>query len=157
MERVNVIAERGALDADDPPGFRAAMLRLGPRLGAERTGVSVYELPPGEALCPYHYEHGEEEWLVVLAGRPTVRHPAGRDVLEPFDAVFFPRGPAGAHQVLNEGGEPATVLMFSDVVHPAATVYPDSDKIGIWTGGDRSDDLIVRRASGVDYFDGESR
>jgi hypothetical protein len=44
--------------------------------------------------------------------------------------------------------------MFSDVRHPAATVYPDSDKIGIWTGN-KADDILVRRESGVSYYDGE--
>jgi hypothetical protein len=34
------------------------------------------------------------------------------------------------------------------------TVYPDSDKIGVWTGN-KEDDLMARRSSGVDYFDGE--
>ena len=53
------------------------MLRFGPQVGATRTGTSVYELPPGQAICPYHYEYGEEEWLLVLVGRPTLRTPAG--------------------------------------------------------------------------------
>jgi hypothetical protein len=34
------------------------------------------------------------------------------------------------------------------------SVYPDSDKIGVWTRG-KTDDVIVRRSSGVEYFDGE--
>ena len=34
--------------------------------------------------------------------------------------------------------------MYSTVKHPAATVYPDSDKIAIWTGN-RDDDVIVPR------------
>ena len=34
----------------------------------------------------------------------------------------------------NETDEPVRVLMYSTVKDPAATVYPDSDKIGIWTG-----------------------
>ena len=50
------------------------------------TGASVYELPPGQAICPYHYEYGEEEWLLVLDGRPTLRHPEGTDQLDPWDA-----------------------------------------------------------------------
>jgi hypothetical protein len=45
--------------------------------------------------------------------------------------------------------------MFSSVTYPAVTVYPDSDKIGVYTGGDRSDDVIVRRSAGLDYYDGE--
>jgi hypothetical protein len=44
--------------------------------------------------------------------------------------------------------------MFSTVVELTATVYPDSDKIGIWTG-DPETDVMVRRASAVDYYDGE--
>ena len=143
-----------AYDADDPAGFRAGRARLGARLGAERTGATVWELPPGQAICPYHYEYAEEEWLLVLSGRPTVRHPDGAEELEPWDVVLFPTGPDGAHQVRNDGDEPARVLMFSTVMHPAATVYPDSDKIAVWTGN-RADDVIVERSSGVDYFKGE--
>lgn len=155
MDRINIAAEPSATDPDDPPGFRAAMLRLGTRLGAKKTGISVYDLPPGEALCPYHYEHGEEEWLLVLEGRPSVRHPAGTDELAKWDAVFFPPGAAGAHQIRNDSDAPVRVLMFSDVVVPTATTYPDSDKIGIWTGN-RDEDVMVRRSSKVDYWDGES-
>jgi hypothetical protein len=39
---------------------------------------------------------------------------------------------------------------------PAITVYPDSDKIGAWTGND-DDDVLVHKASKVDYFSGEPR
>jgi hypothetical protein len=44
--------------------------------------------------------------------------------------------------------------MFSEVNYPTATVYPDSDKIAVWTGNE-DDDRIVRRDSGVDYWEGE--
>jgi uncharacterized cupin superfamily protein len=156
MHRVNIATPEFQYDDEDPDGFRAGLMRLGKVLGVpQRTGISVYELPPGQAVCPYHYEWGEEEWLLVLEGRPTLRHPEGEDALEPWDVAFFPRGPEGAHQIRNDTQETARILMFSDVVHPAATVYPDSDKIGVWTGGDRSDDIMVRRSSGVEYYDGE--
>ena len=91
----------------------------------------------------------------MLAGQPTLRHAEGSDQLAPWDAVCFPPGPAGAHQVLNETDRPVRVLMYSTVKHPAATVYPDSDKIAVWTGN-RDDDTIVHRSSGVDYWSGES-
>jgi uncharacterized cupin superfamily protein len=114
----------------------------------------VYELPPGQALCPYHYEYGEEEWLLVLEGRPTLRHPEGTDRLERWDLVFFPSGPDGAHRVQNDTDEPVRIMMYSSVTTPAATVYPDSDKIAIWTGND-ADSVLVPRSSAVSYFDGE--
>ena len=62
---------------EDPEGFRSGQARLGPSLGARRTGVSVYELPPRQAVCPYHYEYGEEEWVLVLQGHPVLRTPEG--------------------------------------------------------------------------------
>jgi uncharacterized cupin superfamily protein len=155
MRKVNIAAPEFEVDPRDPPGFRARMFRFGPLLEAKQMGTSVYELPPGEAICPYHYEYAEEEWLIVLSGRPSVRHPDGTDELEPWDVVLFGTGPEGAHQVRNDSDEPARVLMFSTVMTPAATVYPDSDKIAVWTGN-REDDVIVRRESGVDYFDRES-
>ena len=156
MKRVNIAAPTFEYDGDDPHGFRAGMLRLGPLLGGAKLGMSVYELPPGQAICPYHYEYGEEEWLLVLEGRPTLRHPEGSDELEPWDVACFPPGPAGAHGVRNGTDTTVRILMASTVTHPAATVYPDSDKIGIWTGN-REDDLIALRSSGVDYFVGEAQ
>jgi uncharacterized cupin superfamily protein len=156
MKRINIAAPQFAYDEEDPEGFRSGQSRLGKLLGGpEESGITVYELPPGQAVCPYHYEVGEEEWLLVLAGNPILRHPEGSDQLEPWDAVFFEKGAAGAHGIRNETEETARVLMFSTVVTPTATVYPDSDKVGIWTG-DPATDLMVRRESGVDYFDGEA-
>ena len=89
-----------------------------------------------------------------VAGRPTVRDPEGSHRLEPWDLVLFPTGPEGAHRVQNDTEEPARVLMYSTVTYPAATVYPDSDKIAVWTGN-RDDDLITRRSSGVSYYEDE--
>jgi uncharacterized cupin superfamily protein len=154
VRRVNISRPTFEYDADDPDGFRCGMFRFGPTLGAGETGATVYELPPGQTICPYHYEYGEEEWLLVLSGVPTLRHPNGDDQLEPWDVVCFPPGPDGAHSVRNETDETVRVLMFSTVNHPAVTVYPDSDKIGIWTGN-KDDDLIAPRSSGVDYYTGE--
>ena len=155
MRRINLSDPSFTYDADDPEGFRSGMLRVGPLVGGAAVGASVYELPPGQALCPYHYEYGEEEWLLVLEGRPTLRRPEGTEQLRPWDVTCFPSGPDGAHGVRNETGETVRVLMFSEVRHPCATVYPDSDKMGVWPGN-REDNLIVRRSSGVDYFDGET-
>ena len=153
MRRVSLSNPQFTYDDADPQGFRSGMFRVGGDLGAQDTGTTLYELPAGQAVCPYHYEHGEEEWALVLEGRPTLRTPQGTAQLEPLDIVFFPKGPDGAHQIRNDTDAPARVLMWSSVVYPTVTVYPDSDKIGVWTRG--VDDVIVRRSSGVEYFEGE--
>jgi uncharacterized cupin superfamily protein len=142
-------------DPEDPEGFRARMSRFGAELGAKQTGTSLYEIPPGQAICPYHYEYGEEEWVLALEGRPSVRTPEGTEQLEPLDVVFFPMGPEGAHQIRNDTDEPARVLMWSTVIVPTATAYPDSGKVAVWTG-DKSEDLMVERRHSVDYFHGET-
>ncbi len=155
MRRVSLARPELDFDADDPEGFRAGIMRCGPVLGASATGASFYELAPGQAVCPYHYEHAEEEWVLVLSGTPSVRGPDGVESLTPLDLVFFPKGRDGAHQVRNDSDVPASLLMFSEVVYPAVTSYPDSGKVGVYTG-DRDEDLIVRRSSAVDYYDGEA-
>jgi uncharacterized cupin superfamily protein len=156
MRRFNLRAAEFEYDDGDPEGYRSGMVRPGPLLGAAETGVSVYEIPAGQSICPYHYEWAEEEWLLVLEGSPTLRDPDGEQELEAGDVVFFPIGPDGAHKVSNRGDATTRVVMFSTIKHPAVSVYPDGGKIGIWTGGDRSDDVIVRRESSVGYYDRES-
>jgi uncharacterized cupin superfamily protein len=155
MKRINLASTEYVFDPDDPAGFRSGMLRTGAALGAIRTGASGYVLPPGQAICPYHYEYGEEEWLLVLSGAPTLRHPDGNDALAPFDLVHFPEGPAGAHLVRNDTADEVRVVMFSTRSTPAVAVYPDSGKIGVWTGN-VEDDVLARRPGNVDYWDGEA-
>ena len=154
MRRVNISDPPFSYDATDIEGFRAGLFR--PGFGAQRCGVSVYEVPPGQSICPYHYEYGEEEWLLVLDGRPLLRTPEGTERLERSDLVFFPIGPDGAHKVTNDTESVVRVVMWSNVMKPHATAYPDSGKVGVQTGFE-GEDLVVRRSSGVDYFDGEER
>ncbi|HEX2104554.1 MAG TPA: cupin domain-containing protein [Solirubrobacteraceae bacterium] len=154
MRRFNLHTADLEADPTDPDGYRATERRLHPEIGASMMAGRLYELPPGQSNCPYHYELGDEEWLIVLAGVLTVRHPGGEDELEPGDVVCFRAGPEGAHKLTNRGAEPVRMLIVSTRNMPAVAVYPDSDKIGVFTEG-RTDDIMVRREAGVDYWDGE--
>jgi uncharacterized cupin superfamily protein len=149
-EVVNIYDVVADGDAADPAGYRARMARFGPRIGAEQLGGSVYELDPGESVCPYHYEYPEEEWLIVLAGRPTLRDPEGEHELDLGDVVCFPEGPDGAHKVTNDSDELVRILMLSTKAKTAVAVYPDSGKVGVWPLG-----KLFRLADEVDYWDGE--
>lgn len=146
---VNATSVEVGADKDDPPGFQTRYRHLGPLLGGELLGGTVYEFGPGERTSPYHYEIGNEECLLVLAGTPTLRHPDGRDVLEVGDMVVFPEGEEGAHQLINESGVLARVLILSSMRTPNGCVYPDSGKVSTFAG-------VFRTASAVDYWDGES-
>lgn len=158
MKPVNVFTIPTETDPEDPPGYRAGAVKLAPRIGAAQIGGSVYDLAPGESVCPYHFEFGAEEWLVVLRGRPTLRRAAGpgelREMLQPGDTVCFPPGPSGAHKVTNVTEDAVRILMLSTLPEVDVSYYPDSQKFGVWPGsGVRG--FLVRREGEVDYYDGE--
>ena len=147
---VNAFGVAAEVDPEDPPGYRARAVRVGPLLEAEMLGASVYELDPGESICPYHYEWGNEEWLLVLLGRPALRHPGGEETVDPGDLICVPEGPEGAHKLTNRTEETVRLIIFSTMHEPATAVYPDSGKIGVWPPG-----KFFREADAVDYWDGE--
>lgn len=135
-------------------GLRAA--ELGRRPGDDLIYGSLYELPPGGKSFPYHFHYGEEELLIVLAGRPTLRAPDGEQELRAGDCVSFPVGPQGAHLLHNGANEPARFVIFSSASNPEVAVYPDSAKFGFWAGGpDDHVDMFVRSDAKVDYWEGE--
>jgi uncharacterized cupin superfamily protein len=147
---VNLFDLELAKDEEDAPGYELSYARVGPLVGAEKLGLSLYELAPGQSICPYHYETGEEEWLIVLVGQPTLRTPDGEHELRPWDTAFFPAGEDGAHKVTNRTEETVRVAIWSNRVNPNTSVYPDSQKVGAWPPG-----KLFRIADAVDYFDGE--
>ena len=122
-------------------------------VGSKGTAMYIYDLAPGQASSPYHYEYAEE-WLLVVDGAVVLRTTDGEQALQRGDLVCFPPGPAGAHKVMNRSNAPARTLMFSSARVPAVSVYPDSDKIGVWAG-DEANELIFRRSSAVPWADGE--
>ena len=155
MRRFNLFAASYDYPADQPEGYRRGHARVGEAIGSRRIGGTVYELPPGESAWPYHYELGDEEWLIVLDGRVAVRTPEGEEELERGDVVCFREGPEGAHKMVNRTSEIARVLMLATCRAPAVAVYPDSDKVGVFSE-DPGASVMVRRTSAVDYWDGEA-
>jgi len=156
VSAANVFSDGCEFDEADPAGYRSGVARVGEAAGGCSLAVKVFELPPGQAVCPYHYEY-EEEWLVVLDGEVEVRTLGGESRLFRGGLLCFAPGPSGAHKVSNHGEATARVLMFSSAREPAVAVYPDSDKLGVWPGN-ADDNVMLRRADGgVDYWDGERR
>ena len=121
-------------------------------LGSKDLLMFIYDIGPGASSSPYHYEY-DEEWLLVVEGTVAVRTPDGEQTLERGDIVRFPAGPDGAHKVMNRSDAPARTLLFSSVRGLAVSVYPDSDTIGVWAGGD--DDVVFRRDTAVPWAYGE--
>jgi uncharacterized cupin superfamily protein len=148
-------------DFDEPrtqEGFRANRARLSRQAGAERLGLSLWEVPPGQAAYPYHAHLTEEEIVVVLDGTPSLRTPDGWRDLEQGEVVAFLRGEGGAHQIVNRTDETVRFLAFSPSGEPDIILQLDSGKVGAVErrpdgGGMR---LWFRREDERDYYDGES-
>ena len=144
-------------DAEPGAGFFHRRARIGRSAGAEHLGASLFELPPGTAPFPYHAHYGNEEMVLVLRGRPSLRTPEGWRELEEGEVVAFPRGEQGAHQVANFGEQDARVLIVSEMNGPDVVRYPDSNTVGAYErrpdgGGIR---LVFRAGDAVDYYEGE--
>jgi uncharacterized cupin superfamily protein len=140
-------------DDNDPPGYACSAIRVGKHIGAVRVGMSIYDLPRGQSICPYHFEWTDEEWLIVIAGSPTLRTPEGERVLESGDTVCFPEGPDGAHAVRNNTDGSVRVAILSTKSAVGVAEYPDSDKIGLWPGDGTH--RMLGRTPDLDYWDGE--
>jgi len=143
-------------DREAPEGFRAERALLGRQVGAQRLGLSLWQLPPGEAAYPYHFHLADEELIVVLEGRPSLRTPAGWRALEEGEVVSFPTGERGAHQLANWGAGRVRFLAFSPSGHVDVVVYPDAGKLA---AAERTPDGFSMRVAipeqPADYWEGE--
>jgi uncharacterized cupin superfamily protein len=141
----------------DYPGFHCKRARLSRQAGSERLGLSLWELPAGEAAYPYHFHYTEEELVVVLDGAPSLRTPDGWRELGQGEVVAFPRGEHGGHQLVNRTADTVRFLSFSTNGEPDVVIYPDSGKLGAFERLPDGDGLraLFRLSDAVDYLDGE--
>jgi uncharacterized cupin superfamily protein len=122
--------------ADGPAGRSWSMRSLGGDAGADRTGMTVYEVEPGNATWPYHFELTDEEWMFVIDGEVTLRTPDGERAMRTGDVACFPLGAAGAHEVRNDGDAVARFALTSTrTSRGGGAVYPDSGKVLVYAPG----------------------
>jgi uncharacterized cupin superfamily protein len=114
-KRPNLFDPDWEFEAEQGDGVARAA-RLGHQAGGERIGATLYELEQGAIASPLHFHHGSEEMLFVLAGEPSLRTgESGEEerVLAIGEALRFPPGREGTHQILNRAAAPARVLVCS--------------------------------------------
>jgi len=117
-------------------GKAKRLVGSGPLLGA-----SLYELERGNFMI-FHYHHGSEELLLVLRGRPTLRTLEGERQLEEGEAVHFPPGPEGAHEIRNDSDEAIRYVVAGTRVSPEVVEYPDLKQL---TAQSRHDSMLGQR------------
>ena len=68
----------GDLDnSTEREGWNVRAAKVGEYIGGELIGAGLYEAQPGNKVWPYHTHHANEEWLLVVRGRPPP-HARGR-------------------------------------------------------------------------------
>ena len=136
--------------------------QLSEAAGGDGLGCSLYELPPGERSWPYHYHTANEEALYVLSGEGTLRLDGDEHPLRPGEYAAFSADASGAHRVVNDGDAVLRYLVVSTMREPDVTVYPDSEKFGVYVGSppggreSRSLEGYYRIDDDVDYWEGEN-
>jgi uncharacterized cupin superfamily protein len=138
------------------PGFNCRRARLGRQAGSEKLGMSLWEVPPGEAAYPFHFHLAEEEIIVLLEGAPSLRTPDGWREMVAGEVACFRVGEKGAHQIVNRTDQAVRFLAFSNQ-QPDIVVRPDSNSIGIVERRPEGGGLSrhFRDGDAVGYFDGE--
>ncbi len=142
--------------------FAARRKKLTQRAGGHRLGASLYEVPPGKTAFPRHYHLANEEAIFVLEGRGTMRlgdeeYPIGAGCY-----VALPVGGDSAHQLVNTSDAPLRYLCVSTMREPDVSIYPDSNKVGIFAGAapggpdeERTYQAYLDAGAAVAYWDDE--
>ena len=142
--------------------FLAERASVSDQIGGEKLGYGVVRLKPGKRAWPYHCHHEIEEFFYILDGEGSLRHAGEEYPLRAGDFICSPPDPEQPHQIINTSEGMLTYIALSSMAHTDVMLYPDSDKYGVWHGKTRNPRdpgsflVFSRRASAVDYWDGEA-
>ena len=143
--------------------FGGASKRLGPHVGSERLGCTMYEVEPGRRAFPFHFHCLTEGAVFVLEGEGTLRIGNDSVPVRAGDWIAFPVGPDNAHQLINTGDKLLRYLAVSAGSTADVVGYPDSKKVAALATPTHQPSpttppwirFITREDASVDYFDGE--
>jgi uncharacterized cupin superfamily protein len=134
---------------EDRPGWEHVRRRLGERLGARTTGMSLLEVAPGARSYPRHCHSAEEELFVVLSGTGRLRLGSDEHALRPGHVISRPAGTGVAHQLV-AGDDGLALLTYSTIDSSDVTFFPDSNKVNLRYLG------VMMRVEPLAYWDGEA-
>jgi uncharacterized cupin superfamily protein len=138
-------------DSRAPENFRVRSRHLSKSTGPQpyKIGVAIEELPPGNQNNPAHYHLREEEHVLILAGKLTVRIGQAFHVMNAGDYVRFPAGSPYEHCLFNHTTEVCRFIVIGGNDPDDVCVYPDSNKVFVTSLNERF------RREHQDYWVGE--
>lgn len=109
--------------------------RLGDAGGLTQFGVNLVTLEPGAASSLRHWHAHEDEFVMVLEGRPTLIEDAGETEMEPGACAAFPAGRADGHCLVNRTADIARFLVVGSRAPQEVATYSDVDMMVVMEGG----------------------
>jgi uncharacterized cupin superfamily protein len=119
-------------------------------INPKNLNFDLRKLNPGQFSAPYHFHRYSEELFMVQSGTMTLRTPAGLEVVNGGDVIFFEMGETGAHQFYNHGTEPCLYLDIRTFIGYDVCEYPDSGKLLLAPSFE-----IFAKDSNIGYFEEE--
>lgn len=100
---------------------------LGDLFGLTSFGVNLTRLAPGASSALRHAHSKQDEFVYILAGRPTLHTDEGLTPLAPGMCAGFRAGTGNGHSLVNETGEDVVYLEIGDRAAGDEGSYPDDD------------------------------
>lgn len=100
---------------------------LGDLFGLTNFGVNLTHLAPGGVSALRHAHSRQDEFVYVLAGRPTLVTDSGETPLSAGMCAGFKAGTGNGHHLVNRTNEEAVFLEVGDRTAGDAVTYPDDD------------------------------
>jgi len=133
----------------DTPCILRRKKAVGDHGGLTQFGAHIITLPPGSWSSQRHWHNAEDEFIMVLEGRPTFIDNSGETELTPGDMTTHPAGDSNGHHMQNRTENDVKFLIIG-TRNPEADSghYPDID-LAIPSNG--TADRVFTRKDGTLY------
>jgi uncharacterized cupin superfamily protein len=101
--------------------------KLGEFFGLTNFGVNLTHLSPGAISALAHNHSKQDEFILVLEGKPTLVLGQEQIVLNPGNCYGFKAGTGIAHQLVNQSEESVTYLEIGNRTEGDEVEYPNDD------------------------------
>jgi uncharacterized cupin superfamily protein len=108
---------------------------LGELFGLTNYGVNLTRLVPGGVSTLRHAHSKQDEFVYILAGRPTLHTDEGKMELALGMCAGFKAGTGNGHCLINETNEDVVYLEAGDRTPGDAASYPDDDLVAEFADG----------------------
>lgn len=137
-----------------PPPYDTAMTGrhrrvVGDALGLTQFGVNLGRLDPGANSALRHWHSGEDEFVMILEGEPTLVTDAGEQVLRPGMVAGFSADSGDGHRLENRSGAAVVYLEVGTRATVDEVTYPDADLRLVKTDGGKG--RAFTHADGTPY------